>query len=59
MGSFFGLMLFSYIADNYGRLKGALSAWICGAIGALLVGLSTNIAMASIGLFLGGFGAWE
>ena len=56
IGSFFGLILFSYISDNYGRFLGSFSSWITAAIGALLVGVSTNIALASVGLFLGGFG---
>ena len=39
-GSLIGLLLFSWVADNYGRKIAIYSAWISGAFGSLLVGLS-------------------
>jgi len=56
IGSFFGLLISSWIADNYGRMKGITFAWFFGTAGTILLGLSINIPMAALGFFLGGFG---
>lgn len=44
------------IADNYGRIAGWGSAWLCGTLGCILMASSFNYTMMLIGYFLSGFG---
>ena len=57
LGSFLGFIIFSYISDNYGRRRSLLIALTTEVIGTITVAASQNLAMASIGLILGGGGA--
>lgn len=57
MGSFVGFLVFSYLADNTGRKFSMLiSLGVC-VIGNILVSVSTNLPLASLGLLLSGGGA--
>lgn len=57
LGSLFGYILMSHIADNYGRKKGEYIAWIVCIVGQVVTLVSFDIVMVGIGAFLMGFGA--
>jgi MFS family permease len=47
----------SHIADNMGRKKGEIIAWIVCIVGQIIMVFSLNLYMIGIGSFLLGFGA--
>ena len=55
-GSLVGYILFSYVADNYGRKKAEIFAWGTACLGGIVLSASMNIYMVAVGLFLGGMG---
>lgn len=55
-GALLGYITINFFADNYGRRKVVLISWAIGTLGTILLLASQSILMASIGLFLGGFG---
>lgn len=57
IGSFIGFFLFSWIADNKGRIPCLRYSWLVASIGALIMGVSNNPGLIFIGYFLAGFGA--
>ena len=56
IGAFFGYIILSFFADNYGRKKSILVSWFICTIGILIVAVSFNIYTIGLGLFLSGFG---
>ncbi|CAD8213752.1 unnamed protein product [Paramecium pentaurelia] len=56
LGSVSGLIISSFIADNYGRKLSLSISWAMTSFGALLVTFAMNYQMIAIGLFFLGFG---
>ena len=57
LGIFIGLIGFSYFSDNFGRRNYILiSLGLCG-LGNLVLSMSPNLLVASIGIFLSGIGS--
>ncbi|CAD8117905.1 unnamed protein product [Paramecium primaurelia] len=56
LGSVSGLIIFSFIGDNYGRQLSLSISWAMTSFGALLVKFAINYQMTAIGLFFLGFG---
>ncbi|CAD8175056.1 unnamed protein product [Paramecium octaurelia] len=56
LGSVSGLIIFSFIADNYGRKMSMSISWSMTSLGALIVTFAMNYQMIAIGLFFLGFG---
>jgi MFS family permease len=55
-GTFFGYILIPFATDNYGRKFSMVASWSLTLLGIFILSISVNILMASIGLFLAGFG---
>lgn len=56
LGSFIGFLLFSFFTDNFGRRKSILLSLGTCALGNLVLTLSPNLVIASLGLVLSGAG---
>lgn len=57
LGTLIGILAASYLADNYGRKMIIIVSWAIGTAGCLLLMLSSELWMASLALFLCGFGS--
>jgi MFS family permease len=57
IGSLFGYLIMSHVGDNLGRKKGEFIAWIICIGGQVIMVLSFNLYMVSIGSIMLGFGA--
>ena len=53
----FGLLVVTFMADNYGRKMSLIISWGICVVGSILVVLNENIISVAIGLFLSGFGS--
>ena len=56
-GAMVGLLVVTFMADNYGRKLSLIVSWGICVFGSLLVIMNENIISVSIGLFLSGFGS--
>jgi MFS family permease len=56
-GSFFGYIICSIFADNFGRKFTITLTWLVAILGFLLTSMSWHISVVGIGLFLAGTGA--
>lgn len=52
-----GYIAVSFYADNYGRKRSLILAWIICTAGTIIVATSFHISMAAVGFFLSGFGS--
>lgn len=57
IGSLIGYLVMSHIADNYGRKKGEIIAWIICIFGQVMTLVSFNLVTVGIGSFFMGFGS--
>lgn len=57
LGSLFGYVIMSHIADNIGRKKGEFMAWMACIAGQVIMLFSFNLFMVAFGSLLLGFGA--
>ena len=56
LGVFMGYIVFMHFSDNFGRRFGLILTWSTAVAGFVLISLSRNIFIASVGLLLAGAG---
>lgn len=56
LGVLFGYIIFTYLADNFGRRMALITTWTTANIGILILCLSQSMSHACVGLFLAGAG---
>lgn len=56
VGIFVGYFIFMHFSDNLGRRFGMILTWSTATFGLILISLSRNMLMVSLGLLLAGAG---